>query len=125
MIENMENKFRKDHNESWGKITYNQDKISDLENSDKAVLDSDAWLQESVRRYETPTNERLEEDFQNDLDEKHSVSIAMNVIGGGVTKQWVIQAMTRMGHSIDETTRLKEGEQAQYVRMSHHAAVNP
>jgi len=125
MIENMENKFRKDHKESWGKITYNQDKISDLENSDKAVLDSDAWLQESVRRYETPTNERLEEDFQNDLDEKHSVSIAMNVIGGGVTKQWVIQAMTRMGHSIDETTRLKEGEQAQYVRMSHHAAVNP
>ena len=111
-LKDLEDKFYKGKK---GEITYLDGAKEKIDYQNKAVTDTTAWQQESAKRYETPVNERLEQDTKNDMDEKHSVNISMNVIGGGVTKQQVIQF-------IRNTLIDKEEQDSQHYRRAANEA---
>ena len=67
---------------------------------DRAVTDQQEWLKESERYFNAPEANQVLEEERDDLDEKHSINIAINSVGGGgVSRQYVIQAV---GHAMQE-----------------------
>ena len=93
---NWGSKTGEDTGKRWGERVYFDEEK--LKHQDKAVLDKDAAWQESVERYKKPVEQRLEEDFGNDMDTKHSVNIQLNVVGtnqGTATKKWTMELIQK------------------------------
>jgi len=114
MIEKMEKKFR-DENGYTGKTTWFNEAA--MEATDRAAQSAENAYSSSAGRYDTSDAERAEEDWkkQNDIDSKNNVNVNLNVIGGGVSKAYVINAMTYA------MSKVHENVYGNYVRNSEES----
>ena len=106
-----------------GKIDWDNEDA--MEATDRAAKNAAAAYSLSAGRYDTSEAERAEEDWkkQNDIDSKNNVNVNLNVIGGGVSKAWVINAINYANYEVNEYGNRRSQETSREIQSAREEAL--